>query len=210
MHHVILLGDSIFDNAGYVPGGPSVIEHLQKCLPGSWLATLLAVDGSIASDVARQLTRMPEDATHLVISSGGNNALDYSSMILHDAADSFTQVLDRLAEIRQQFQHEYRTMLQTVLALGKPTTVCTIYDVVGGIAPAELTGLCLFNDVILREAFRVGVPVIDLRLICTEIDDYAKSSPIEPSVMGGGKIVRTISRVVTGHDFGAGVSQIYT
>ena len=33
MSHVVLLGDSIFDNGRYVPGGPSVIEHLRKALP---------------------------------------------------------------------------------------------------------------------------------------------------------------------------------
>jgi hypothetical protein len=30
--HVVLLGDSIFDNARYVPGGPSVLEHFRKGL----------------------------------------------------------------------------------------------------------------------------------------------------------------------------------
>ena len=63
-------------------------------------------------------------------------------------------------------------------------------------APAQHTGLCLFNEVILREAFRVGVPVVDLRLICNEASDYAESSPIEPSVAGGGKIARAISRAI--------------
>lgn len=59
----------------------------------------------------------------------------------------------------------------------------------------------MFNDVILREAFRAGLPVVDLRLICTDFEDYAKSSPIEPSTVGGAKIVRAIVRVVTAHDF---------
>ena len=36
MGHVILLGDSIFDNARYVPGGPSVIEQLRRALPDGW------------------------------------------------------------------------------------------------------------------------------------------------------------------------------
>ena len=47
--HVILLGDSIFDNAAYVPGGPAVIEHLRRGLPEGWKATLLGVDGSLAT-----------------------------------------------------------------------------------------------------------------------------------------------------------------
>jgi len=73
----------------------------------------------------------------------------------------------------------------------------------------EATGLCLFNDAILREAFRVGVPVLDLRLVCTEAADYARSSPIEPSVVGGGKIARAISRLVTGNDFQGEGSRVF-
>jgi hypothetical protein len=74
---------------------------------------------------------------------------------------------------------------------------------------AEHTGLCLFNDVILREAFRVGVSVLDLRLICNEKTDYAATSPIEPSAAGGGKIARAVSRVVTGLDGLVGDSRVF-
>jgi hypothetical protein len=195
--HVVLLGDSIFDNARYVPGGPSVIEHLRSGLPPGWRATLLAVDGSVAEQVERQLARLPADATHLVVSTGGNNALDHSSLILHEPATSFAQVLRSLAEIREEFQEVYRRMLQAVLAPRRPTAACTVYDCIPGLDEAEKAGLCLFNDVIFREAFRAGVPVIDLRLVCAEASDYAKSSPIEPSVAGGGKIARAIVRLVT-------------
>jgi hypothetical protein len=210
MQHVILLGDSIFDNAAYVPGGPSVIEHLQRCLPALWRGSLLAVDGSVTDQIAEQLTRLPTDATHLVISTGGNDALCHAATILRESAESYAEVLDKLAQMREEFQRSYRAMLQTVLSLGKPTVLCTVYDVVGGISPAEHAGLCLFNDVILREAIRAALPVIDIRLICTDAADYSSISPIEPSVAGGGKIARAISRVVPGQAFGAAQSQIYT
>jgi hypothetical protein len=195
--HVVLLGDSIFDNAAYVPGGPSVIEHLRRGLPPGWRATLLAIDGSCAEKVEHQLARLPADATHLVVSAGGNNALVHSNLILHEPAISFVQVLRSLAEIQEEFQEAYRRMLQTVLAQRRSTAVCTVYDRIPGIDEAEKAGLCVFNDVIFREAFRIGVPVIDLRLVCAEASDYAKSSPIEPSVAGGGKIARAIVRLVT-------------
>ena len=189
MGHVVLLGDSIFDNARYVPGGPSVIEHLDRAYPAGWRATLLALDGSVASDVTRQLVRVPGDATHLVVSAGGNNArLITAFSFCREPASSFAQVLDRLGKIRAEFQLEYREMLQQVRATGKPTVVCTVYDTIPDLDRAEHTGLCVFNEVILREAAREGVPVIDLRLICNEQSDYAKSSPIEPSVAGGEKI----------------------
>ena len=75
MNHIVLLGDSIFDNATYVKGGPAVIQQLQAKLPDGWNATLCAVDGSMVQDVQGQLSRLPKDATHLVLSAGGNNAL---------------------------------------------------------------------------------------------------------------------------------------
>ena len=200
MSHVVLLGDSIFDNARYVPGGPCVIEHLKRNLPVGWRATLLARDGAIASDVARQLEQLPPDATHLIVSAGGNDALEHSSFLLHEPAGSFAEVLSRLAEIREQFRQDYRRMLQGVLGHERPTVVCTVYDAIPGLERGDATGLCLFNDVILREAFRVRAPVVDLRFVCTDAADYSPSSPIEPSAIGGGKIARAIRRVMTEQD----------
>jgi hypothetical protein len=208
--HVVLLGDSIFDNGHYVPGGPSVIEHLRRGLPSDWSATLLAVDGSVADGVAYQLGRMPADATHLVISTGGNNALEYSSMIRREPALSFREVLTRLGAIRDEFRQEYRAMLRGVLECGKPSVVCTVYDAIPDLDPAERTGLCLFNDVILREAFGFGVPVIDLRMLCTEPLDYARSSPIEPSAVGGGKIAAAVIRSVTEAELVTRGSRVFT
>jgi hypothetical protein len=81
MKHVVLLGDSIFDNAAYVRGGPSVIEQLRKKLPDQWAATLSAVDGSVLENVHGQLKRLPTDASHLVVSAGGNDALLHADML---------------------------------------------------------------------------------------------------------------------------------
>lgn len=201
MNHVVLLGDSIFDNARYVPGSPSVIELLRRALPEGWKATLLARDGASTAEIARQLESLPADATHLVLSVGGNDALDHSSLLLHEPANSFAEVLSRLSGIRDEFRQNYRCVLGHVLSLDHPVVVCTIYDSIPGLDPVEATGLALFNDVILKEAFRARLPVIDFRLVCTKPSDYARSSPIEPSATGGGKIARAISRAVVGHDF---------
>jgi hypothetical protein len=196
--HVILLGDSIFDNGRYVPGGPAVIEQLRERLPRGWNATLLAADGAIVADVADQLRKLPEDATHLVVSAGGNDALEHSVAV---QTKEGTSLLSYLADARDQFQQQYRGMLRSALSHRLPTTVCTVYDSIPDMTREEQTGLSLFNDIILREAFRATVPVIDLRLICTARDDYAEISPIEPSTVGGAKIARTIARVVTTYDF---------
>ena len=94
MNHVVLLGDSIFDNASYVPGGPDVTQHLRRALPG-WRVTLLAVDGAVVDDVARQLQALPADATHLVVSAGGNDALIQGSFALQQEAGSVAAALHR-------------------------------------------------------------------------------------------------------------------
>jgi len=72
MAHIVLLGDSIFDNKVYVGiNGKDVIAHLRNSLPDDWQATLKAVDGSIIENVSEQLLDLPAVATHFVISVGG-------------------------------------------------------------------------------------------------------------------------------------------
>src|SRR5690606_37913202 len=116
---------------------------------------------------------LPSDATHLVVSAGGNNALHHSSLVLNEPAGSFVEVLDRLGAIREGFQEAYHLMLQCLRSLGKPLAVCTIYDGIPGLGRARNAGLSLFNELILREAALAGVPVIDLRLVCPDPGDYS-------------------------------------
>src|SRR5438105_14481559 len=129
MSHVVLLGDSIFDNAVYVPGGPALEPQLRGHLPAGWRVTLLAVDGSVTEDVATQLRLLPKDASHLIVSAGGNDALSYSGILVAPARHA-GDVFSRLADIHEQFRRDYRAMLDAVLAHGKPTAVCTVYDAI--------------------------------------------------------------------------------
>jgi hypothetical protein len=194
-HHVALVGDSIFDNAVYVPGGPDVAEQLRHLLGDSWKVTLLAVDGDVVADVRIQLESMPTDATHIVVSVGGNDALQHLPL-LQQPADSVADALTGLASAREAFRTNYRAMLDFVADMKRPFSVCTIYDSVPGLQPEANTALAIFNEVILREAISNGVPIIDLRVICTDAADYSALSPIEPSVEGGAKIVAAISAML--------------
>lgn len=208
MGHVVLLGDSIFDNLRYVPGGPDVVAQLRAALPRGWSATLLAVDGAVAADVPGQLGRLPADATHLVVSAGGNDALGCVGLVgdtTHTAAEGFAA----LAEAQAEFERDYRALLRAVLAAGKPAVVCTVYDSVPDLPPAARTGLSAFNDVIVREAARAGLPVLDLRPVCDRRADYSDLSPIEPSRVGGAKIAEAVARVVAVHDFGRAETVMY-
>jgi hypothetical protein len=208
--HVVLLGDSIFDNKAYVGGGPDVIAQLRGSLPQGWQATLAAVDGAVTGDIAWQLGRVPADASHLIVSVGGNDALRAEGT-LNEGARSVGEALARLATLRDRFQQDYRAILDMVLGRRLPTAVCTIYD------PRfpdplrqrlAIAGLALFNDVIARAAFTHGLPLIDLRLVCDEDADFA--NPIEPSVQGGRKIAAEIARLVLGHDFARRQPVVFT
>lgn len=208
MSHVVLLGDSIFDNASYVPDRPPVIEQVRRGLPTNWKGTLVAVDGHTVEDVASQLPRIPSDATHFILSVGGNDALG-ASRLLHERAGTVRDALAMLAEALGDFSAAYAEMLKSVLALGKPTAICTIYDAVPLLGDAERAALAGFNDVISRAAGIAGIPLIDLRIICNHVDDYSPLSPIEPSVVGGAKIADAICRAVTTHDFAKRVCAVY-
>lgn len=129
MQHVVLLGDSIFDNGAYVAGGPDVVQQLRERLPHGWSATLNAVDGAVTGGVERQLQRLQPDTSQLVASVGGNDALSHAGL-LEEGARSVAEVLDRISDVREQFEQDYRTMLDAVLSRNLPTSVhdlrCTL------------------------------------------------------------------------------------
>lgn len=209
MNHVVLLGDSVFDNSAYVRGGPDVVRQMRERLPGGWQATLAAVDGNVMGDIPRQIARIPADASHLVVSIGGNDALRHVG-IFTAAAGSMTEALARLAGIRERFQLDYRATLDALLARRLPTAVCTIYEARfpdPDLRRVAATALTLLNDAITREAFARGVPLIDLRLVCDDDADFA--NPIEPSVRGGEKITAAIAKLLAEHDFGRGRSAVF-
>lgn len=207
--HIVLLGDSIFDNGAYVKGGPDVITQLNSILPQNWKASLSAVDGSISTDVIAQIPRTPRSASHLVVSAGGNDGLSRAD-ILQKPTSSVANAVEQLAAIRDEFQEKYRRMLKALLQCEKPLAVCTVYD---PCFPDPLTqrltttALNIFNDCILREAITHGLPVLDLRLVCSEADDYANE--IEPGVAGGRKIAAAILTLVQNHDFSSQRTAVY-
>jgi hypothetical protein len=196
MNHIVLLGDSIFDNAAYVGGAPDVVEQVRRRLVHGSKATCKAVDRSTTEDIREQLRSLPTDATHLIVSAGGNDALSNSDF-LYAPARSAAEALAGLADIADEFERRYHNMLAEVLVYKLPTAICTVYypcfpEVI--LQRIAVTALTVFNDCIIRAAFTHGIPLLDLRLICTADGDYA--NPIEPSAQGGEKIAEAIVRLV--------------
>jgi hypothetical protein len=195
--HVVLLGDSIFDNAAYVPRGCDVSTHLRAKLADSGSVTMLAVDGAVIDDVHAQLRPVPRDATHLVVSVGGNDALRYAHL-LDDASRSGPRLLQDFAAGVRDFDERYRRLLRAFVHLDLPAYACTIYEgnLPTDIAQKAAAALGMFNDVIYRRCAEAGVRVMELRNVCTEASDYA--NPIEPSNLGGRKIADAIGSIVVG------------
>lgn len=192
MESIALLGDSIFDNKVYVGGGPDVAAQLRALLPEGWRVTLCAVDGATTQDVGTQLDRVPEHVTRIVLSLGGNDALENADLLSERAVASIGAAIDLLGERIATFRQAYGRALDAVCDLGRPVTVCTIYDanLPGEEGRRAVTALALFNDVIVRAAVERGLDLVDLRVVCTEPEDYA--NPIEPGVRGGAKIAQAI------------------
>jgi hypothetical protein len=172
-----------------------VVTHLRTVLPAGSRATLCAVDGATTGSLARQLGRIPRDATHLVVAIGGNDALQNTDL-LNRRVSSTAEALSLFADRVDAFESAYHAALAPVLAVGLPVTICTIYN--GNLeaphARIARVALTLFNDVIVRFGFEHALPVVDLRLVCCDASDYA--NPIEPSGRGGLKIARAIAERV--------------
>ncbi|MGV3742110.1 MAG: SGNH/GDSL hydrolase family protein [Burkholderiaceae bacterium] len=192
--HVILLGDSVFDNGRYTAGGPSVITQVRERLAPGWKASLLAVDGATTESALNQLDRLPVDAGHLVLSAGGNDALMRKGILdapVRSSADAFTQLSKGVLE----FEASYRKLVTACLRKERPLMLCTIYN--GnfpdlGYQRRVNVALAAFNDAIVRTATEFRLKVLELRQICSKPEDYANA--IEPSSIGGEKIAAAIVR----------------
>ena len=208
MNHVVLLGDSIFDNAAYTGGAPDVVRQVRQRLPHGSKATLRAVDGGTIGDVREQLRLLPADATHLIVSAGGNDALGHIDF-LGAPAGSTAEALLGLAGIAAGFERKYHDMLNEVLAYELPAAICTIYYPRfpnATLQKVAVTGLTVFNDCIIRAALAHGLSLLDLRFICTQEGDYA--DPIEPSSQGGEKIARAIADALE-RGFASGRTEVF-
>mgnify|MGYP000255265195 FL=1 len=227
MKHIVLLGDSIFDNRSYVePGEQDVPNQLRALVRGGdCKVTNLAVDGHVTRHIVTQLNNLPSDATHLFLSVGGNDGLEHLS-IFNDNIDTIGDALQKMYLIGETFQQKYSGMLDSVLMHKLPTAVCNIYyprffssslDRVVSYLPVMMDGEKLqqmtmaaetiFNDIIMFEVFKRKLPLIDLRVLCNDDEDFA--NPIEPSCIGGMKIAKTINMIANVHNFDSNASGVY-
>ena len=196
LNSIDLLGDSILDNATYVDSEESVIDQISEISSAPIL--LLAIDGDTTTECLHILQQQggPKANTGAVLSIGGNDALQASSILMVPVSNVF-EAFTKMIPILDAFRDRYCAVLEKMLEVyGRDMIrVCTVYNKIptGPTLPNEaLTALALFNDVITEEVYRRGLQLIDLRVICDSDDCYSEVSPIEPSKEGGRRIVQAI------------------
>ena len=195
--HLILLGDSVFDNGVYVqPGQADVTTHLNvKLKPKGWTIDVRAIDGHVVSNVESQLRSgpIPKPST-FVLSVGGNDALGHIHILQEPVqGGTMAAALMLFRNIKETFREQYVRALDLILSHQQPLIACTIYNPKfpeSDLQELAETALSFFNDVITEEALRRRVPIIDLRDVCS--DPTAFANPTEPSEIGGDLITNAI------------------
>ena len=208
MKHLVLIGDSVFDNSVYVNKGESVLEQMIEEVGVDIKVSLLAVDGDVTTDVNAQLKELPNDSTYIFVSCGGNDALRVLSLLDKETI-TVRDSLELLNNVRNEFKKNYKNMLSSLLHTKVNLVICTVYNSIPDMGGIEFTGLALFNEIILEEAISKNLPIIDLRNICNEANDYSQISSIEPSAQGSKKIVKIIKHVIDNHEFNVKESRVY-
>lgn len=197
MPSLVLLGDSILDNASYTGSEPDTTSLLRELLPG-WSVTLAASDGATMADVPGQLRGLRERASLAVLSVGGNDVLRHAGLLDMQVSHS-AEVLADLLAIADDFEQQYRAVARLLRPHAERVVLCTIYEVM--LEPARYAQLArvplaVLNDRIIRTATALACDVLELRSVCTAADDFVLQ--IEPSARGAAKIARAIAGLVAG------------
>ena len=104
MKHIVLLGDSIFDNISYVNSGElDVPNQLRSLVNHRSRVTNLAVDGHKIGHIKNQLNNLPPSATNLFVSVGGNDGLGHLS-IFNTKINTVGEALQQMYRIGNNFK----------------------------------------------------------------------------------------------------------
>ena len=228
---IILLGDSIIDNKSYVSSNElDVTEHLEKLFYDE--SNIAIENHAVDGDTMYQLERdhldsnLLSDATHIVVSIGGNDLLYNISFLqttsklskvmgkgamigkwgLKELNPSRNKVFEETYfEIIKPFKKQYETIVANLSNHRANLLLCTVYegdlvdsDEFSDVNNSSKTMVSIFNDIVYRTANKYGADVLELRDIFVSSEDYA--NPIEPSHIGGGKLAKAIKEWIKRND----------
>tara|TARA_Y100000591_G_scaffold315615_1_gene323383 strand:- start:140 stop:850 length:711 start_codon:yes stop_codon:yes gene_type:complete len=225
--NIFLLGDSIIDNKSYVQDGElEVAEHLRYLTTkdensdNETKIKKIAIDGFTMSDLIENSLNTEDlgEATHIVVSIGGNDLLHNISFL--QTTSDLSRIMGKGAmigkwgakelnptrnkvfeetyfEIIQPFKQQYETIVANLSNHRANLLLCTVYegdlvdsDEFSDVINSSKTMVSIFNDIVYRTANKFNVDVLELRNIFTSPQDYA--NPIEPSHIGGEKLAQEI------------------
>ena len=223
--NILLLGDSIIDNGSYVHDGElDVATHLKKLYsdqPDVFI-TNNAVDGDTMYNIEYNHLDTPEveEASHIIVSIGGNDLLHNISFL--QTTSELSKVMGKDArigkwgrrelnpsrnkvfeetyfEIIKPFTKQYETIVANLSSHRANLLLCTVYegdlvdsDEFSDVNNSSKTMVSLFNDIVYRTANKYNADVLELREIFVRPEDYA--NPIEPSHIGGGKLAKAMQK----------------
>jgi lysophospholipase L1-like esterase len=180
-NNVILVGDSILNNANYVPSGKSVYDRLKTKLSK---VINVAKDGATINDLYGQLDKIPVDLnntnTYIFISAGGND-------ILNKRTELSTNDIRRLFDTYMEFLKALRTKLGSA-----KINILNLYLPSNPRYQSYKTSIEQWNQLIQSSSNNVGemYNVIDLYGLLTTTNDFVYD--IEPSESASDKIANLI------------------
>jgi lysophospholipase L1-like esterase len=174
---VILMGDSVLNNANYVPSGKSVYDRLKTKLSK---VINVAKDGATINDLYGQLDKIPVDLnksdTYIFISAGGND-------ILNKRTELSSNDIRRLFDMYMEFLKALRTKLGSV-----NVNIINLYLPTNPRYQSYKTSVEQWNKLINESSNKVGemYNIVDLYALLTSPNDFVYD--IEPSESSSDKI----------------------
>lgn len=182
---VILMGDSVLNNANYVPEGNSVYDYLKKKLSK---VINLAKDGATINDLYTQLDKVPVELnntdTYIFISAGGND-------ILNKRTELTTNDIRRLFDNYMDFLKALRAKLGST-----KINIVNLYLPSNPRFQSYKSSIDQWNQLIKQNSNKIGAMynVVDFHALLTSPDDFVYD--IEPSESASNKIANLIALTI--------------
>ena len=194
---ICLYGDSIFDNAPYVPFGTAVINQM-RAVYGAEVA-LCARDGAGVRDVFGQIERHPPVPSDVVVLSvGGNDLLQCTGLYDGQALGDTHPLMLAM----QRIQADYRRVVTLLQAYECRLVLCNLYTPVElAVQFADVIPLAVIHELIADHNRMIADvaahhhdQVLDIAALLSDQADF--SHVIEPSARGGAKLVQGLQQLI--------------
>ena len=179
---LILMGDSILNNANYVPEGTSVYAFLKQKVSN---VINVAKDGATINDLYTQLDKIPielnNSQTYIFISAGGNNILSNSTTKLNK--DQIIQLFNTYIDFLKALRAKLSNVNINILNLYLPTN--PRYQ-------SYKSSVDQWNQLLKEYSNKIGETynILDLHTLLTSPEDFIYD--IEPSKTASHKIAYLI------------------